>query len=159
MRIALGADHRGVQSARALHRHLAARGHQVCDAGICNGDACDYPDNAWVVGSAVSQGRADRGILICGTGIGVCIAANKIKGIRAALVHDEVTSAVSRRHNDANVLCLSGDLSSTDEVIRICDVWIETEFEGGRHARRLNKIAAIERGEDPTKVKITAAAM
>jgi ribose 5-phosphate isomerase B len=158
MKIALGADHRGAAAARALHRHLAAKGHTVCDAAICTGDACDYPDNAFVVGMGVRDGKHDRGILICGTGIGVSIAANKIKGIRAALVHDEVTAAVSRRHNDANVLCLSGDLTSTEEIIRITDAWLETEFEDGRHARRVNKIAAIEQGQDPTKLRETSAA-
>ncbi len=149
MRIAIGMDHRGVAVGRALTEYLPTRDHEVDVLGPCNDDSCDYPDVTWPVARAVAAGAADRGILICGTGIGASIAANKVSGIRAALVHDEVTAELSRRHNDANVLCLAGDLLSKEQVHRIVDVWLDTPFDGGRHERRVNKITAIERGENP----------
>ena len=104
------------------------------------------------MGKAVAEGRADLGLLICGTGIGMSIAANKIPGVRAAVVHDELTAQISRSHNDANVLCLSADLLGHRLIEQIVETWIKTPFEGGRHARRVHKIEAIERGEDPTTV-------
>ncbi|RMD62319.1 MAG: RpiB/LacA/LacB family sugar-phosphate isomerase, partial [Planctomycetota bacterium] len=101
---------------------------------------------------------ADRGVLICGSGIGMCIAANKVKGVRAALVSDELSAEMSRRHNDANVLCLAADLLGDRLIERIVEIWLATPFEGGRHARRVAKIAAIERGEDPRSVQSAASA-
>ena len=150
MKVALGSDHRGSQMAQALLNQLRADGHEVAVLGDCSGAACDYPDVAWVVANEVAAGRADRGVLICGTGIGMCIAANKLKGIRAALAQDELSAQLSRTHNDANVLCLSADLIGQTLVKRIADVWFRTAFEGGRHERRLGKIVRIENGQAPT---------
>ncbi len=150
MKIALGMDHRGVDVGRMLTAALPGEGHEVQVLGPCDEDSCDYPDVTWPVAKAVAAGEADRGILICGTGIGASIAANKVSGVRAALVHDETTAELSRRHNDANVLCLAGDVLTDDEqILRIVNVWLATPFDGGRHARRVKKIAAIERGENP----------
>ncbi len=149
MKIVLGADHRGARMARALNDRLSTRGHLVLTVGDPSGGPADYPDVAWEVGQAVAGAFADRGILICGTGIGAAIAANKVRGVRAALVHDVAAGELSRRHNDANVLCLAGDHTSPDEALRVVEAWLEAPFDGGRHARRVEKIAAIERGEDP----------
>ena len=118
--------------------------------GECSGTMCDYPDVAWVVANAVASAQAERGVLICGTGIGMCIAANKLKGIRAALAQDELSAQLSRTHNDANVLCLSADLIGQTLMKRIVDVWFHTGFDGGRHERRLQKIVKIENGHDPS---------
>jgi len=151
MRIAMSADHRGAAAARQVADRLRGEGHQIelVDAG---GQMVDYPEPAWQVGKAVADGKADVGLLICGTGIGMSIAANKVKGVRAAVAHDELTAQISRSHNDANVLCLSADLLGQRLIENIVDVWLKTPFEGGRHARRLHKITAIEDGKDPTKV-------
>jgi ribose 5-phosphate isomerase B len=150
MKIALGCDHRGAVATQALITHLKADGHEielVCDM---NGSMSDYPDSAYAACSRVSRGESERAILICGTGIGMCIAANKIRGIRAALATDELSAQLSRTHNDANVLCLSADLLGATLVKRIVDTWVRTPFDGGRHLRRLQKIEAIERGDDPS---------
>src|SRR5262249_21988969 len=104
----------------------------------------DYPDFAFRVAHAVSDGAADRGILVCGTGIGMCIAANKVAGVRAAPCHDSITAEMSRRHNNANVLCLSADLLGEELIERMVKIWLETEFENGRHARRVEKIQRYE---------------
>jgi ribose 5-phosphate isomerase B len=152
MRIALGTDHRGSDTSRALVPYLQSKGYDVTVVGDCSSGSCDYPDNAFAVGKAVSSGAFDRGILVCGSGIGMSIAANKVGGVRAALVQDELTAELSRSHNDANVLCLSGDLLGQTLVRRIVDVWLTTPFEGGRHARRVAKIKAIEEGQDPAKL-------
>ncbi len=152
MKIALGMDHRGADVARVLAERLPDDGHEVVVLGSSDGEPCDYPDITWFVAKAVAAGEADRGIIICGTGIGASIAANKVAGVRAALVHDETTARLSRQHNDANVLCLAGDALTEDtEIFRIVNAWLATTFEGGRHARRVNKIAAIERGENPVE--------
>jgi ribose 5-phosphate isomerase B len=153
MRIAISSDHRGAQAAARLRDTLVQAGHQVTVMNPQAGDkACDYPDAAYPVALAVTQGQADFGVLICGTGIGMSIAANKVAGIRAALVHDEIGADLSRRHNDANVLCLSADMVGKRSMDRIVVKWVATPFEGGRHARRLAKIAAIEQGLDPGQV-------
>ena len=151
MRIALASDHRGVEAVQALQDRLTEVGHDARILGQCDGSSCDYPDQAYLVGRAVGNGEADRGILICGSGIGMTIAANKMPGVRAALVHGEHDAEMSRRHNNANVLCLSGDGDAEQAFPRIVDIWLNTDFEGGRHARRVEKIMAIERGEDPSK--------
>jgi ribose 5-phosphate isomerase B len=152
MKIALGFDHRGNVSSQVLLAALQGSGHDVLVLGDCRASSCDYPDQAWQVGRAVSDGEVERGILICGSGIGVSIAANKIPGVRAALVFDEVAAAMSRGHNDANVLCLSADTTPVKEMIAISSLWLKTPFDGGRHERRVRKIEAIERGEDPTRL-------
>lgn len=145
MRIAIGSDHRGYGMKLKLAEVLAELGHTVLDEGTHGTESCDYPDAAKGVAREVSSGAADRGILICGTGIGMAITANKFPGIRATTCPDEITAEICRRHNDVNVLCLSGDLLGEGRLDNLIRVWLETEFEGGRHARRLEKIAEIER--------------
>lgn len=152
MKIAIGADHRGHDAARSLARALEAMGHEV---GVLNGGdsaSCDYPDRAYQVASSVAQGEVDKGVLLCGSGIGMCIAANKVPGVRAALVHDEFTAQMAKSHNDANVLCLSADMLGQRLIERMVEAWMTAEFEGGRHARRVAKIHAIERGENPSTI-------
>jgi len=144
MKIAIGSDHRGYETKRRLVHFLQQLGHEVLDMGTDGSDAVDYPDFAFQVASAVSEGRVQRGILICGTSIGMCIAANKVKGVRAAPCHDSITAEMSRRHNDANVLCLSADLLGEELIGRMVRLWLETDFEGGRHARRVEKITRFE---------------
>jgi ribose 5-phosphate isomerase B len=144
MKIAIGSDHRGFDAKRRLIPMLRQLGHEVIDVGPEGHDSVDYPDFAYLVAKSVSEGQVERGILICGTGIGMCITANKVKGVRAAPCHDSITVEMSRRHNDANVLCLSADLLGDELIGRIVRLWLETEFEGGRHARRVDKIKKIE---------------
>lgn len=144
MKIAVGNDHRGYVVKQRLVKLLAESGHDVIDVGANGPETADYPDYALKVGESVGSGERDRGILICGTGIGMCIAANKVHGVRAAQCHDRVTAEMSRRHNDANVLCLSADLLGEEAVDQLVRIWLATEFEGGRHARRVEKIMKIE---------------
>ena len=144
MKIAIGSDHRGYDAKRRLAAVLRQMGHDVLDVGPDGKDSVDYPDFAFQVAQAVNQGRVERGILICGTGIGMCIAANKVAGIRAAPCHDCITAEMSRRHNDANVLCLSADLLGEELIDRMVRIWLDTAFEGGRHARRVEKITRFE---------------
>src|SRR4051794_28323062 len=146
MKIAIGSDHRGFEAKRRLVPLLQQLGHEVLDLGPERREGVDYPDYALAVGLAVSEGRADRAILICGTGLGMCIAANKVRGVRAAPCHDSITAEMSRRHVDANVMCLSADLLGEEQIDRMVRIWLETEFEGGRHARRVDKITRIEQG-------------
>ncbi len=141
MRIALGADHRGFRLKEDLKCRLAARGHDVLDFGPAGADRVDYPDYAFKVARAVARRRADRGILICSTGIGMSIAANKVRGVRAALVSSVRLARLSREHNDSNVLCMGADVTPRDLSRRIVGVWLKAEFAGGRHARRLAKVA------------------
>jgi len=152
MRIALGADHRGAAAIAALFDKLKHEGHEVTLCEDCPGQVCDYPERAYAVSNIVASGKADAGILICGTGIGMSIAANKIKGIRAAVVHDELTAQLSKSHNDANIICMSADLLGQRLIEKISEVWLATKFEGGRHARRIRKVAAIENGLNPASV-------
>jgi len=119
-------------------------GHEVVDVGTFSPDPVDYPDIAERVGRMIQQKEVDRAILICGTGLGMCIAANKIPGVRAAPCHDDLTAEMSRRHNDANVLCLSADMLGEQLIDRMVEIWLSTPFEGGRHARRISKIAQLE---------------
>jgi ribose 5-phosphate isomerase B len=147
MRISLGSDHRGVNAKSRLVQMLAQMGHIVSDEGTHDTTSVDYPDIAAVVSRKVSRNEVDRGILICGTGIGMCITANKFSNVRAATCHDEVTVDLCRRHNDVNVLCLSGDALSDSRMDRLVKLWLETPFEGARHANRLAKIATIEQIE------------
>jgi ribose 5-phosphate isomerase B len=142
--IALGCDHAGVQLKGSIVEYLTARGLDYRDYGTYDEVSCDYPDYAEQVGRAVAAGEAERGILICGTGVGISIAANKIGGIRAALCTDTFTARVSREHNDANVLCLGARVAGVGLVLDIVSVWLDARFEGGRHQRRLDKIRALE---------------
>ena len=146
MRIAVGSDHRGVDMRAKLVELLEQLGQDVVDMGSHGDDPVDYPDIAALVGRKVAAGEADRGILICGSGLGMCIAANKIPGVRAAPCYDDVTAELSRRHNDLNVLCLSGDMLGDRLVDRLVEIWLSTPFDGGRHARRLQKIFDLESG-------------
>ena len=144
MKIAVGSDHRGFEAKRRIVAFLRQLGHEVLDLGTDARDSVDYPDFAFEVAKAVGDGTAERGILLCGTGIGMCIAANKVNGVRAAPCHDSITAEMSRRHNDANVLCLSADLLGEELIDRMVRIWLETPFEGGRHARRVEKITRFE---------------
>ncbi len=151
MRIAIAADHRGHEVKEKLVVMLSELGHEVLDMGTNSSQSCDYPDCAYPPSVAVAEQRADRAVLICGSGIGMTICANKIPGIRAALCHDELTAQMSRRHNDSNILCLASDVLGEELIRRIVTGWLETEFEsGGRHERRVTKIAWIEQGKDPS---------
>jgi ribose 5-phosphate isomerase B len=144
MRIAVGSDHRGVEMRGKLIELLSRLGQEVIDLGSHGEEPVDYPDIAALVGRKVASHEVDRGILICGSGLGMCIAANKISGVRAAPCYDDVTAELSRRHNDLNVLCLSGDMLGDRLVDRLVEIWLNTPFDGGRHARRLAKIAELE---------------
>ena len=140
MRVAIGSDHRGFRAKGSVAAVLDSLGHEVIDLGPSDDQSCDYPDTAFPTARTVASGGAERGILMCGTGIGMSIAANKISGIRAALCHDELTARLSRQHQDANILCLPADLIGEALIRRLVEVWLEASFEGGRHARRVNKI-------------------
>lgn len=145
MRVAVGSDHRGVKTRSTLVELLGRLGQEVVDVGTHAPGDCDYPDIAEIVARMVASGEADRGILICGSGLGMCIVANKVPGVRAAPCHDELTAELSRRHNDLNVLCLAGGIVGDNLLDRLIEIWLKTPFEGGRHARRLQKIAEFER--------------
>lgn len=153
MKIAVGSDHRGYDAKQVVKAIIAQMGHECTDFGTDGTNPVDYPDLAYTVAKAVSDAQAERAILICATGLGMSIAANKVRGIRAALCHDELSAQISRDHNDTNVLCLSGDQIGQVLLRKIVEVWISTEFSGGRHQRRVNKITAIEEGRDPREVK------
>ena len=150
MRIFIAGDHRGHNAKEKIAVLLNEMGHTVTDLGTNSAKSCDYPDLAYPCARAVAEGRADRGILVCGSGIGMSICANKVPGIRAALCHDELTAQMSRRHNNANVLCIASDVLGDELMRRIVSAWLSTEFEvGGRHERRVKKIVLIEMGKDP----------
>ena len=145
MKIAIGSDHRGYNAKEQIRAVLQGMGHEVADLGTHSTEACDYPDTGFAVAGAVSNGAADRGILICGSGIGMSMTANKVRGIRAALCYDAFSAEMSRRHNDANVLCIGSDRVSEVAIGDMVRVWVNTAFEGGRHARRIDKVAEYER--------------
>jgi ribose 5-phosphate isomerase B len=153
MRIAVGSDHRGFEAKEQIRAIVTQMGHECIDFGTGDTHPVDYPDLAYLVATAVSNKEVERAILVCATGLGMSITANKIRGIRAALCHDELSAQISRDHNDANVLCLSGDQIGEVLLRKIVEVWLSTKFSGGRHRRRVNKIAAIEAGKDPREVK------
>ena len=151
MKIALAADHRGHSVKERIAVLLVEKTHQVLDMGTNSARSCDYPDLAYPAARAVASGQADCAILICGSGIGMTICANKVPGIRAALCHDELTAQMSRHHNNANVLCLASDVLGEELIRRIVASWLDTPFEGGgRHERRVRKIGWIEQGKDPS---------
>jgi len=150
MKIALGSDHRGFAVKQRLEALLAKAGHEVHDVGVATGDVgVDYPDYAIPVSEQVAAHTVDRGILICGTGFGMCIAANKVHGVRAVTCRDLIEAEMSRRHNDANVLCMSADFLGTDLIDRMVTTWLATEFEAGRHLRRVEKISQYEDAPHP----------
>ena len=145
MKIAIGADHAGFAAKEEIKTVIKALGHAVLDQGTSGEASVDYPDFAEKVARAVASGEAERGVLICGTGIGMSIAANKVPGIRAAVVTDEKTAALSRQHNDANVFCAGSRILPVVKIAESLKVWLQTPFEGGRHQNRVNKIGAIEK--------------
>lgn len=145
MKVALGSDHAGWELKEAIRTYLNQQGYEIVDMGPEKETSVDYPDFALPVAEAVASGKCHRGILICSTGIGMSIAANKVPGIRAALCHNIFTTWRSRQHNDANILVLGGSLVSKDLAQQMVKIWMETEFEGNRHARRLKKINQIEK--------------
>ena len=144
MRVAIGCDHRGLDLKKKVIKVLADAGHTYKDFGAFSTDAVDYPDIAEKVGKAVAAGDFDRGILICGTGIGMCIAANKVNGIRAAQCYDNFCATRARQHNDANIMCLGAEEPPKD-LKEVITTFMTTEFEGGRHQPRIDKITAIEK--------------
>jgi len=145
--IALGADHAGWSLKEVVRSWLSDQGHEVLDFGTHTADSVDYPDYASLVADALLAGAAQRGILMCGTGIGMAIAANKVPGVRAASCADAYTARMAREHNDTNVLALGARIVGNEDAIEIVRVWLETAFAGDRHARRVEKLAAIERKE------------
>jgi ribose 5-phosphate isomerase B len=150
MKIALGADHAGYELKDKIKQHLQQKGFQVQDEGTTSGESVDYPDYARLVAHDVSQGRAELGILVCGSGIGMAITANKVSGVRAANVCSGYQAQMSREHNNANVLTLGARILAGDEALQIVDQWLATPFAGGRHERRVEKITAVEREETQT---------
>ena len=145
MRVALGADHAGFELKDALKRLLDQRGVAYRDYGTSGPESVDYPDYAEVVAGAVASGEADRGILVCGSGVGMAIAANKVPGIRASVIGDAESAALAREHNDLNVLTLAGRRTGADEAARIVAAFLDTPFAGGRHQRRVDKVARLDR--------------
>lgn len=151
MKIALGSDHRGFGVKQRLVDVLSKAGHEILDFGVASGDeGVDYPDYAIPVSREVSAKNADRGILVCGTGFGMCIVANKVHGVRAVTCRNDIEAEMSRRHNDANVLCMSADFLGQEQIDRMVAIWLKTEFDAGRHLRRVEKIAKFEQ-ENPAE--------
>ncbi len=144
MKIAIGCDHGGFEHKNAIKEHLTERGFEVTDCGIYECVSVDYPDIAVKVADEITSGRCERAILVCGTGIGMSIAANKIKGIRAAACSDHFSAKYTRLHNNSNILCLGGRVIGVGTALELCDIFTDTEFEGGRHQKRLDKIAELE---------------
>lgn len=144
-RIALGADHAGFHIKEVIKSFLEGQGYPVDDAGTWSEESVDYPDYARKVAGEVARGQAPLGILICGTGIGVAIAANKVEGVRAATAHDAMTARAAREHNDANVLTLGGRVVDTEHALEIVREFLGASFAGGRHQRRIDKITEIDR--------------
>lgn len=143
-RIALAADHAGYEEKENIKRTLDELGIEYVDMGTASTDSVDYPDYAKKVAEAVSQGETEQGLLVCGSGTGMAIAANKIKGVRAAVAWNEEIARLAREHNDANVLALPARFMSPDEAVKVVTAWFGADFEGGRHERRVEKIAEIE---------------
>ena len=138
LRIAIGSDHGGYEYKKQIVSHLKEKGYECVDVGTYSTDSCDYPVIARTVTTKITTGEADRGILICGTGIGMSIVANKVKGIRAALCGDTFSARASRAHNNSNVLCLGERVIGINLAMDIVDIWLESKFEGGRHQRRVD---------------------
>lgn len=145
MKIAMACDHGGLNLKREIIKHLQSQGYEVVDFGTDTFDSCDYPDYALPAAEAVANGECERGILVCSTGIGVSIVANKVKGIRCAHCHDTYCAEFTRLHNDSNVLALGEKVVGSGYALKIVDTFLSTEFEGGRHQRRVDKITDIEK--------------
>jgi len=142
--IAIGADHAGYALKEKLKAWLSADGHRVIDHGTHSTDSVDYPDYAAAVAESVRSGRAERGVLVCGSGIGMAMAANKVAGVRAAVAADPDVARLARQHNDANVLALGARLTAPMHALQVVHAWLATPFEGGRHARRVDKLAQLD---------------
>jgi ribose 5-phosphate isomerase B len=151
LRIALGADHAGFQAKENIKTYLESAGYAITDAGTWSEESVDYPDFAVKVARRVQQGQDDLGILVCGTGIGMAIAANKIGGVRAAVAHDELTARVSREHNDANVLALGARVLGEQQIIEVTVSFLSAQFAAGRHQRRVDKVSELD--QEPTHEK------
>ena len=143
MRVLIASDHAGYELKQLVAEYLGNRGHEVVDLGPASGEVVDYPDFAHELAVRISHGEAERGVLVCGTGIGMAMTANRHTGVRAALCHDAFTAEAARRHNDANVLCLGGRVTGSGVALQIVDVFLATPFDGGRHERRVHKIDLI----------------
>ena len=146
MKIAIGSDHRGLDLKQKVIKLVTEAGHEYKDFGAYSEASVDYPNVAEVVGKAVASGKYEFGILICGTGIGMSMAANKVGGVRAAVCHNDFTCEMARRHNDANVLCLGGRVLDDPTIAALVRLFVRTPFEGGRHLRRVKKISDLDRG-------------
>ena len=145
LRVAVGADHAGYRLKQRVAEHLKARGHEVVDLGTHDEDRCDYPDFGAAVGLAVALERtADLGVCVCGSGIGIAMAANKVPGVRAAVIHDATTGRLTRQHNDANVVCIGSRITGEEVALEAIDAWLDASFEGGRHAERVAKLTALD---------------
>ncbi len=144
MRIAVAADHAGFEFKQRLIEELRRLGHEACDFGTKSTESCDYPDYALPAVRSVAEGQNDCAILACSNGIGMSMVANRVPGVRGALVYSERTAAMTRGHHDSNVLCLGAQQFPVEDLIKFVHVWLETEFEGGRHARRIKKVEALD---------------
>ena len=144
MKIAIACDHGGYALKEAVKAHLTEKGYEAVDFGTNSTESCDYPDFAAPAAKAVAAGECEKGIVICTTGIGVSIVANKVKGIRCALCSDPLSAEMTRRHNDTNMLAMGAGIIGQKLAMDIVDIWLATEFEGGRHQRRVDKIMALE---------------
>ena len=144
MRISIACDHGAFDLKERLKAHLLEQGHQVTDCGTNSGESCDYPDFAAAAARLVADGSCERGGVLCTTGIGMSIAANKVKGVRCALCHEPLSAEMTRRHNDANVLAMGAGVTGGNLAQRILDVFLSTQFEGGRHQRRVDKVMELE---------------
>jgi len=147
VKIAVGSDHAAFAHKQHIVETLREEGHDILDVGCDSAESCDYPDFAKQVAQAVSKAQTECGILLCGTGLGMCMSANKVHGIRAAVCHDEYTTIMSRSHNNANVLCMGGRVLAADEAMHLVRIWLRTRFEGGRHKGRVDKVMKIEEEE------------
>lgn len=148
MKIAIGCDHGGFEHKNAIAEHFEKRGFEVLDFGIYELESIDYPKIALKVANSVASKEAELGILVCGTGIGMSLAANKVKGIRAACCSEHFSAKYTRMHNDSNILCLGGRVIGIGTAIELADLFVDTEFEGGRHQRRVDMITEIENGDE-----------
>jgi len=146
-KVGIGSDHAGFEAKEEIKKYLTEEGIEFEDFGTFSKDSCDYPDYARKVAESVSKGECERGILCCGSGVGVSIVANKVRGIRAALVHDVEAAKLSRQHNDSNVICFAGRTTPVPTIREMLDAWLATEFEGGRHKTRVDKIEKPRAGE------------
>lgn len=145
MKIVLGSDHAGFSLKETIKEHLSSQGYEIIDCGTDSEESVDYPDFGAKVAKTICDGVCEKGILVCGTGIGISIAANKLPGIRAAVCHDLFTAQASREHNDANILAMGARVIESSLALEMVDLWLSTPFSGGRHQRRIDKISALEK--------------